>query len=94
MKIKYTTSDQQTTTVLKFKQVTQYKTESTFTIHTQCVVKVNSLIQGVGTVVKYYGDIDNPKWAYFYSAKKALKDTNITKEVKSVLWKQLIQKMK
>lgn len=95
--ITHTTSDKQTTTVLKFDQSTQlvhYRGATIFPLHTQCVVEVNGLIQGVGKVVKHYGDVDNPRWAYIYSAKKALKETTVPKEVRSILWKQLLDTVK
>lgn len=60
---------------------------------TQCVVKRNGLVIGVGEVVKHEKDKENPKYARMYSAKKAFAnaDRKIWAEERTRLWKQILE---
>lgn len=44
---------------------------------TQCVIKKDGLIIGIGEVVKHDRDIDNPRHGRLFAAKKAFKEANI-----------------
>lgn len=59
---------------------------------TQCVIKVNNLVVGVGDVVKDGRDENNPKYARMYAAKKAFKNSSahFWSEVRKALWKQIL----
>lgn len=93
MKFTYITEDKSMNISLTFEQTTQlvyYRGDKYYPKHTQCILEVNGLIKGVGTVVKYEGDLDNPKWAYIYSAKKALKNLN-EKDLRTKFWDQILE---
>ena len=93
MKFTYITEDKSIKASLTFEQTNQlvhYRGEEHYPLHTQCVLEVNGLIKEVGTVIKYEGDIDNPKWAYIYSAKKALKGMPI-KEIRTKFWDRILK---
>lgn len=59
---------------------------------TQCVIKLNDLIIGIGDVIKHEKDKNNPKYARMYAAKKAFKNSeaHIWLEVREALWKQIL----
>ena len=63
-------------------------------ITTQCVVKRNGFVIGVGEVVKHAKDTDNPYYGRIYSAKKAFAKANrqIWREMRERLWKQILVK--
>lgn len=65
-----------------------------YPITTQCVIKCNELVIGVGEVVKHEKDNNNPLYAKSYAAKKAFKNTGYKtwRELRERFWKQIITK--
>lgn len=61
-------------------------------ITTQCTIKRDGLIVGVGEVVKHEKDTNNPKYAKVYATKKAFKNAGykIWKELRVNFWKQIL----
>ncbi len=54
---------------------------------TQCIIKKNGLIIGLGEVVKHINDKENPQYARTYAAKKAFKNAD------RVMWRELREKL-
>jgi len=57
---------------------------------TQCVVKRNGLIIGIGSVTKHETDKDNPKYAKMYATKKAFANAQLWESERTALWKQIL----
>jgi len=59
---------------------------------TQCVVKRNGLVIGLGSVTKHENDKDNPKYARMYATKKAFANAEykIWSPVRKALWEQIL----
>lgn len=63
---------------------------------TQCIVKRDNLIIGIGNAVKHDIDKHNEQYAYSISAKKAFTNAgcNIWKSVRTNLYRQFLTKVK
>lgn len=59
-------------------------------ITTQCVIKMDNIVVGVGEVVKHELDKDNPKYARMYAAKKAFAQTRLWPELRERAWKKIL----
>lgn len=61
---------------------------------TQCVIKKDGLIIGIGEVVKHHNDVENPQYGKVYSAKKAFNQASrqTWPELRTRLWKQILNK--
>lgn len=60
---------------------------------TQCTIKRDGLIIGLGTVTKHWKDKDNPKYARAYAAKQAINNGNLRhwKELRREMWKEIMK---
>lgn len=74
----------------------QYYKGKSWPITTQCVIKRDGWIIGIGEVVKHNKDIDNSVYARKASAKKAFiaADRRIWREVREMFWKQMLSETK
>lgn len=61
-------------------------------ITTQCIIKHNDLVVGIGEVIKHENEKDNPRYGRIYAAKKAFKSSNckIWREMRERLWKEIL----
>tara|TARA_R110000803_G_scaffold181338_1_gene243726 strand:+ start:572 stop:889 length:318 start_codon:yes stop_codon:yes gene_type:complete len=56
--------------------------------HTQCLITINGVIEGFGTVIKHDIDKDNQSFAYKMATKKALEHFNY-REGRKEIWKMV-----
>ncbi len=63
-------------------------------IATQCIVKRDGLIIGLGEVVKHEKDKDDPQYAKNFAAKKAFENAKykIWRDVRTRLWTKILGK--
>ena len=63
-----------------------------FPITTQCVIKRNNFVIGIGEAVKHEKDANNPLQGRIKSAKKAFlnADSKVWRELRERLWKQIL----
>lgn len=61
---------------------------------TQCTIKRDGLVIGLGDVVKHDKEINNPYYGKIKAAKKAFKhaEVSIWREMRQRLWKQILVK--
>ncbi len=61
-------------------------------IVTQCIIKFNGLVIGVGEAVKHENDTDNPAYGKRCAAKKAFNDPKckLWREMRTRLWSKIL----
>ncbi len=60
-------------------------------VTTQCIIKHNGLVIGIGEVVKHENEINNPQYGKVNAARKAFKGTKIWREMRERLWKEILK---
>jgi len=96
MIIEYTTKDTSLNIKIEYKVARSFKNYpgigKAWPKETQCLVYINGLLRGNGSVIKHEKDLDNQEYAYKLATKKAINCINL-KFIRKEIWEILNNKL-